>query len=217
MNSTDQPLLQDRVSTIYSNYLDVVQPLLIDIEVVTGKFPTQILNEIRSIFAHLARANQCEESDPALADENCIKAERHMKRAIFDCYKTLCFAYFERVKQFHHDYANVDLHLAENGKFLDGFNKREVAAKNAFMKARKAEANGLRFSDNEIFEYYEDAYSSYESLSSYIDDSTEALNFAASATDKTKKSARWGLIFGVVSALLAVVSIIEGIVIATIS
>jgi hypothetical protein len=217
MSSSDQSSLQKRISTIYGNYLDVVQPLLIDIEVVTGRFPTQVLNEIRSIFAHLARANRCSESDITVAENNCTKAERHMKRAIFDCYKTLCFAYFERVKLFYQEYATVDLHLADNGNFLNGLNEREVSAKNAFLKARKAEANGLNISEDEIYKFYEEAYSSYEDLSAYIDSSTEALNFAMSTTDKTKRSARWGLIFGALSALLAIASIVEGIVIASIS
>ena len=80
-----------RLSAIYETYLSVISPFIIQLEALDGEFPVEILNEIRSIFTHLARCNSTEKEQ--IYEENIIKAERHVKRAVLDCFKYLCVAY----------------------------------------------------------------------------------------------------------------------------
>ena len=105
-----------RLSAIYETYLSVISPFIIQLEALDGEFPVEILNEIRSIFTHLARCNSTEKEQ--IYEENIIKAERHVKRAVLDCFKYLCVAYDEYFRRFTKLNRNVDLSFVDNGHFI---------------------------------------------------------------------------------------------------
>ncbi len=118
---------------IYQTYQEVIAPLILTIEVVDGEFPIEILNEIRSIFTHLSRY-KLQNSEKDLAS-----AQRHVKRAVLDCYKYLCVSYFEEVKRFRHEHKGIDLTLADNGNFLPTLDEKEKQAKQLLLEAKKFE------------------------------------------------------------------------------
>ena len=49
-----------RLAVIYETYLSIISPFIIQLETLDGEFPVEILNEIRSIFTHLARCYSTE-------------------------------------------------------------------------------------------------------------------------------------------------------------
>lgn len=69
-----------RIESIYSSYLNVISPYIIQLEILDGEFPVEILNEIRSIFTHISRCYNT--SDEKVIQSNIEKAERHVKRAV---------------------------------------------------------------------------------------------------------------------------------------
>ena len=44
----------EEFAQIYNTYLKVVQPFIVQLEIMDTNFPIEILNEIRSIFQHFA-------------------------------------------------------------------------------------------------------------------------------------------------------------------
>lgn len=174
-------------STLYESYLSTVQVLLVDYEIITGEFLTQALNEVRSVFTHISRANRASSKDSVLAQDNMVKASRHIKRAILDCYKALCVAYFNEQRKFDNDYSGVDLRLANNGKFLPSLQDHKDKAAGAYANARHADCEGTEFSDDEIFELYERAYRLHKKLDDFRRESIRDVEFAKAATDKNRE------------------------------
>ena len=151
-----------RLIGIYDAYLSVISPFIIQLETLDGEFPVEILNEIRSIFTHLAR---CSVTDKDIVyEENIAKAERHVKRAILDCFKYLCVAYDEYFRRFSKINRNVDLSFVDNGKFLHELNRLHIEAVNNKTFAQKKELTTENIED--VFDDYEKAYNSEASSTS---------------------------------------------------
>lgn len=217
---------------IYSTYLDTIKQLLITVEVATGQFPVSILNEIRAIFTHLARANRDQFTNIESAEDNCIKAYRHVKRAILDCYKILCIEYDAQSCSFDEEYEEVNLGLVDNGSFYPRYLGLQQEARDAFIRAKSLESEGIAEED-EIFDSYKRAYAKYDDLHDYIvdEENLKKLSFAKQMTDrnaeltrqiasqmeKNKKSSRFNTVLGITSIVLALVSIIEAFVIGSIA
>lgn len=224
---------------IFEDYLGTVQKLLIEVEVVTGKFPVQVLNEIRSAFTHLARASRDQGTLPASALEECQKAQPHIKRARLDCYKALCIAYDDAIVSFESEHKDTNLGLADNGRFLKRFTEMREEARTSFVEARRAESEGVQ-QEEEIFALYEVAYKAFSDAQSFLvcDEVQESLVFARQMTDKnkelmecntqltqqvveevakSKRSSRASIALGVVSAVLAIVSIVEAFLLAIVA
>lgn len=64
--------------------------------IVSGAFPSEILNEIRAAFTHVAKGVVLEAGSPDYYDEN-INAMRHLKRVCLDCLKISILLVAERV------------------------------------------------------------------------------------------------------------------------
>ena len=82
-----------QIVEICDAYINTISPFILQLETLDGEFPVEILNEIRAIFTHISRCSLAETSD--VYDDNIVKAERHVKRAILDCHKYVCVAYDE--------------------------------------------------------------------------------------------------------------------------
>ncbi len=187
MQSNEKYDFSEDAATLYESYLSTVQVLLVDYEIITGKFLTQALNEVRSVLTHISRASRVSSSNPALAKDNMAKADRHIKRAILDCYKALCIAYFKEQRQFDADYSGVDLRLANNGMFLSKLQEHKDRAAAAYAKARHADCEGTELSDEEIFNLYEIAYRLHKELDDFRRESVKDVEFAKAATDKNRE------------------------------
>ncbi len=109
--------LQRELKEIYSQYHNSIKIFIGQLEVLQNKFPVEILNEIRAVFSHIAKAYVCESKE--VAWENVNKAKGHIKRAQLDAYKYMCYAFSKYYTEFRELYKNVDLSYVNNGDFIN--------------------------------------------------------------------------------------------------
>lgn len=201
---------------IFSIYVNKINPLIVQYEVLSNKFPSEILNEIRAIFTHLARCTMT--NDDKIINENISKAKGHAKRATLDCYKYNCMAYTDIYNDFMIRYRNVDLSLIDNGKFLPNITKKFSDAQKFIVDAKLSETNlALENRTNEVYEKYENAYLIYnEVYLNLLDVQEVAENFLNRLIeDKEKEENRRrkeliigiaGLIFGIIGSIFGLLS-----------
>ena len=190
-----------RLSAIYETYLSVISPFIIQLEALDGEFPVEILNEIRSIFTHLARCNSTEKEQ--IYEENIIKAERHVKRAVLDCFKYLCVAYDEYFRRFTKLNRNVDLSFVDNGYFIQKLNSLHNNAGHNKTEAQKKELVAENIED--VFEDYEKAFNSYAAVYNLIQDCAKSIDFVKhKAATKETLNTVFGIV-GVVSFILTII------------
>lgn len=157
---------EEEYKKVYSEYLEVIVPLVSFYESISNSFPIGILNEIRAIFTHIAKSVILESDKDKKGQIE--KAKGHMMRAIRDCYKYNCMAVEEKYKIFM-SLSNVSDKVREKA-----FNLHEKAI-DALYIARRMENNPA--SDamaEEIHRQYKDAYDIYLTINALIkDNSTE--------------------------------------------
>lgn len=194
-------LSDERITVIYNTYLSVIAPFIIQLEVLDGEFPIEILNEVRAIFTHLARCSVTDDSN--VYEENIVKSERHVKRAVLDCFKYLCVAYDEHFRAFSRLNRNVDLSYVSNGEFLRKLNELHAEAVKNKTAAQTKELRAENMED--VFDDYEKAYNSYAAVYNCIQDSSESIDyFKHKAVAKDTLNIIFGAV-GVVSLILTVV------------
>ena len=121
----------EREKDIYDQYQSVIAYFIAELEVRDAEYPIEIFNEIRAIFTHLARYRL--QDSPA----DLFAAERHVKRAILDCFKYMCISIKEEIRTFREGYRKVDLSIADNGNFLMCLNRLEKEADRQYIMAKK--------------------------------------------------------------------------------
>ena len=191
---------------IYKTYQDAIAPLIATLEVLDSEYPIEVFNEIRSMFLHLSRYNvQGSEKD-------VYTAKRHVKRAILDCYKYLCVSYSERMTAFKYEYKEVNLNLADNGKFLPKLNELDDKAKKDLINAKefeiKTHLEDSEENDNKLYSLYEKAYLSYKNLNEHLEKSYSAIQFACEQTKKSDMINKASLIFGIGGFAVGVLAIV---------
>lgn len=202
--------LENMTKSIYQSYLDIIAPFIIQLEILDNEFPIEIMNEIRAIFTHLARANVSNKSD--VKEDNIIKAERHVKRAILDCFKYSCISYDDKYYEFEALYNNVDLSNVSDGEFIVELSKKRVKAMSDMQKAKSIELTTENIDDS--FFAFETAYNSYADVYNYINETQEKL---IRVKQKSEKKQRWhrfldywsiiGTIFGIIGVILTIMSL----------
>jgi hypothetical protein len=139
------------------------------IETYDKQFPTGILNEARSLWAHLSKYYIA--SSDADKEHNLLKAEEHLKRTILDCYKYLCISLDDRRAEFEKKYKNLDLSLVDQGEFLRNFIQKKEDAKNLILKARNLDLT-LKHKENvtneDVYGKYKMAYEAHAELDKFI-------------------------------------------------
>lgn len=194
--------MEDREYQIYKDYQDIIAPLIMELETIDFQFPVELLNEIRAIFTHLARY-KTENNGTEI-----ISAERHVKRAILDCFKHLCVSYATEIKKFRDEYRHVDLTLADNGRFLSSLNELETKAKNSYLTAKRAEIK-MNVPDSEIYKLFETAYNNYVQSFDFIQKSSDAILFASNHSKRTNTITWISIAVTVISVVVAVISFIR--------
>ena len=79
---------KDKLSELYGVYVGLIKPLLSEIEANYEQFPEPLFNEIRAFNDHISRCYIPNISQSEI-DVQIEKAERHIHRMVFDCYKYL--------------------------------------------------------------------------------------------------------------------------------
>lgn len=221
---------QERVNAIYKQYLEDIVPLLSNLEVVDSEYPVEIANEIRAIFTHLSRCY----SFPTMVDIDAqIKAaERHVKRALLDCYKYTCLSHADSIKSFRNDYHNIDLTLVNSGKFIKILSEKTVSAQEKINKAKRAdtynvvidddfdikttdnlfEAYCKSICDDDLFSMYQEAYIEYSECVELITNHYDDIEYLVQKAARIDNTNRWGLIVGIIGAVFGAVGIAIGVI-----
>lgn len=197
----EKEMLIEKEKAIYTKYQDIICLYIMELEVRDSEYPIEIFNEIRSVFTHLARYKLQDEQN------DLISAERHIKRAILDCYKYLCISIAENTAKFREEYKKVDLKLADNGTFLPTLDRLDCLAQEAFKAAKKSEIK--KCDDDEQYQLYENAYNAYSAVDKHLVDSNEAILFASSHSKNTNR-------LTIISCIITIISIIVAIIMAII-
>ncbi len=157
-------VINKREKEIFQSYLDVVVPSMIEYENQANAFPTGIMNEIRDIFFHFSKMAALDE---AKQEDELVKAERHMKRAMRDCYKYLCVAFENRYQNYREDYKAFLRKMKSDNLRAQAMKIEEqhMIAMDALTNARvKEKAIDASKKDEEIYVAYKKAIQEYRNL-----------------------------------------------------
>lgn len=221
---------QNRVNTICKRYLEDIAPLLSNLEIVDSEYPVEITNEIRAIFTHLSRCYHF----PKLVDINMqiTAAERHVKRAVLDCYKYTCLSHADYIKQFQNDYHDIDLTLVESGKFISSLREKTNSAQEKIKKAKQADTYNVvleydlklktddpmfeqycrSICDDDLFNLYQEAYIEYSECVEIIKKHQGDIDYLSDRAEKVQKKKNLELNIGVIGIIVGVVGVIVGII-----
>jgi hypothetical protein len=178
----EQNLFHSKLSNIYSDYTKTIKPLIADIEARYQNFPDSLFNEIRALNDHIARCYNPEFTDEQIEIE-IKKAESHVLRITFDCYKYLDVWFHDFVKKIDKEYTSkIDITLIDNGLFAPKFREIQSDCIKIIREAKKAESVDKQRS----FNLYQQAYNSYSELEDLINSNISKLNWA-----KCRRKARW--------------------------
>ena len=169
---------------LFKVYIELVRPLIIEVEAKTQKIPIGILNEVRAIHDHVARTYNEHLTEEQIKKELDI-AERHVNRIVFDCYKLLCISSKRDFEKFEDDYKGVKLGEVDSGHFLPKYVSLKKEAENIFSEAKKSEAIGMSNLEKSL-ELFEKGTLAYSDVEDFIESESQHLIWAA---DHQKKQA----------------------------
>lgn len=149
----------ERIKNIYATYLDKINPMIVEYEVLENNFPISVFNEIRAAFIHLAKVMFLDSREKK---NEVSKAERHIERLLRDCYKYNCVALEKKYCEY------IKCIEAFGIDTVPYFLMHESAIK-ALFDARVLEGS-VHFDDREkeIYENYLNAYNTYKSLNTQL-------------------------------------------------
>jgi len=154
----------DAIKEIYLEYSTVLNPLIQNYEAVGGDFPIEILNEIRSIFSHLAKCYN-DNASKKVIDTNIKKSRNHLKRAVLDGFKYNILAYQRNLSSFESKYNRI-MDLADSGQFLNDFWDKRQNCQELFKAAKLKESGSQDVV--EAFPSFEQAFNAYYELNDLI-------------------------------------------------
>lgn len=206
------PGFNKRVNEIHDKYISIISPFIMQLEVLDGEFPVEILNEIRAIFGHLSKCHLTDVDE--IIERNMQKAESHMKRAIVDCFKYMCFAYDDKYTEFENKYIDIDLSDVDNGDFLPLLLCKRKVAIDELIEAKGLELKATN--EDEIYEKFEAAFNAYAEVYNLVYDSFEKLERVKKKANNRETTAnrryRTGTIIGLGGLFVGIAGIIIGII-----
>ena len=147
--------------------------MLAEVEATLAELPAAILNEIRSYNDHISRC-YWDSATPESNANNIVKAESHLKRAVFDCIKHLLVFYTVECKKFDRQTRNIDLTLVADGTFYQEYRMMRSQAIALNKKAKIIESQD----PEKAFDTFQDAFNTWCALFSRIEENTPAINRA---------------------------------------
>jgi len=176
------PQFDAQITLLYRTYIEVIKPLIAEIEVRYEKFPTPIFNEIRAFNDHVARCHRNGTSDLEIENE-IRKAKGHIERIILDCYKFLNVALHKNViERFDKRTKGVDLGAINNGTFFIFYSESKK-----YINAHLKEAKLLEIHDkeNSVLKY-ELVYNKFFELETYLIDNERHICWARARYHSSK-------------------------------
>ena len=155
---------KNRLETLINGYREQAKPLMDDLNVrLGGKYPDNCLNEIRAMLDHVSRCYRVEGSNlkPDEADNICneelSKAEGHLRRLMYDCFKQLNILLYDAIHQKEKQtYSSRWLYI-DGGQFWASYTSNMQVAMTSVVEAKKNES----YDPDKAMEYYDKAYNSY--------------------------------------------------------
>ena len=146
---------------LISNYQDVVKPLMADIEIRSknNRIPINCLNEVRALNDHIARCFRDGMDEKTISFE-LKKAEGHLKRLIFDCFKQLNIYLYDKIEAKENKYYSALWLEWDEGVFWNAYLNAKTNARLASIEAKKEETVNQEYA----MKKYEEAYCNYCTL-----------------------------------------------------
>lgn len=163
---------QDDLQALLLEYGTQLAPRIVEYEVEQCEFPVEVLNEIRSIYAHLYRASVAIDINDAIG--NITKAKSHSKRAILDCYKYLCVTYDERYHGFFKKFNYINWSKSGFIKEIGQIDQKRASAVELLRRAKVQESTEAKSGNpdaNDTEDYrdlYKKAYEAYYELNQLL-------------------------------------------------
>jgi len=185
-----------QITLLYRTYIEVIKPLIAEIEVRYEKFPTPVFNEIRAFNDHIARCHRQGISDLDI-EEELRKAKGHIERIILDCYKFLNVSLHKNViSKFNKRTKGVDLGAISNDTFFATYSEAKKNI-NSLLK----EAKLLEIQDKEkSLAKYELVYNRFSELETFLIENERHICWARARYYSSKV---WKLIAWILAAIIS--------------
>ena len=194
----------DDLDDIFRMYIEDINPFIVRFEVTAGEFPSEVQNEIRAMYGHLARAAMAETEEQVTS--NIEKIKSHSKRALLDCFKYTSILCSDEYEGFMSRYEGIDLTYLDEGRFLPGIVSRYEAAKKALQTAKISETTNLP--QDELFDLYQDAYQQFEELSTILKKNEEKAAFLQHKATRKDQLSIISFIVGVAGFVVGVIGVV---------
>ena len=156
MNSNE---INIKENEIFERYCSVAKPLMTELKVrmYDNKIPLHCLNEIRAINDHISR---CYRDDVIEKDFEYRKAEGHLRRLTFDCFKHLNILLYDKIARYEKKYFSAYWTKIDGGLFWRNYLVYKQKAMFATIEAKKIET----FDPEKSMGLYQEAYLNYHEI-----------------------------------------------------
>lgn len=135
-----------------------------------GKVPDNLLNEIRALNDHIARCYR-EGVDDSYIDRELLKAEGHLRRLLYDCFKQLNIYISDNIKRKERwTYSNRWLYHDE-GIFWSHYTEWRKNAQKDVIEAKKQES----IDSDAALKLFESGYRNYRNIEELFKDNRKFL------------------------------------------
>lgn len=165
-----------RIDGLLSDYARNAKPLIDDIisRHKRKNVPDNILNEIRAFNDHIARCYR-EAADDGFIEAELRKAEGHIRRLLYDCFKQLNIYIRDKIKHVEFwRYSNRWL-LHQRGDFWKSYTTFKRVAQLSVIEAKKRESMNPDYA----LKCYETAYRNYRGIEELFKDNRGFLFWSA--------------------------------------
>lgn len=154
----------ERLEALLGGYREQAKPLMDDINVrLGGVYPENCLNEIRAMLDHVSRCYRVEcldissEEKERIFNDELSKAEGHLLRLMYDCFKQLNILLYDAIHQKEKQtYSSRWLYIS-NGEFWATYTSKLQQAVKSVVEAKKNES----YDPDKAMSCYENAYNAY--------------------------------------------------------
>lgn len=166
-----------------------------------GKIPDNLLNEIRAMNDHIARCYR-NEADDSYIDGELRKAEGHLRRLLYDCFKQLNIYISDNLKRRERwTYSNRWLYR-DGGNFWRQYTEWKQRAQDDVIEAKKQES----INSDLALKYFESSYQNYRNIEELFKTNRRFLLFSSMFGIFTK--AFQGVWWLAITVLLSVVAVL---------
>ena len=184
-------------------YQEIINPMIVQFEILKAEFPIEVLNEIRAIYGHLCRG--AISNEPEKTKQNVEKILSHTKRAVLDCFKYSCILYIDEYNDFFKYYKDIDYSYIDNGMFINKSNTIFLELDKKLQFAKVGELANL--STDELCKLYEEAYNEALKLHIYLDEIKTTAEFLKKKATKKEIITIASFIVGVAGLIVGILSL----------